>query len=354
MSGLKAKIILLSFGSILGLLLVWLCMPLIGVLTRPKLGTEFTSIADFRHTMLDEEAARNAERPDGLPFAAIINPHPDDRLIYELRPNLDVKFTNVRVTTNGCGLRGPERPRAKPANTYRIALLGDSFAFGWGVPQDLTFAQVLENKLNQLTAGSPRVEVINLGVPGYSTFQEISALKDKGLAFDPDAVLLFFIHNDFDFPFFIRDNSNPAGVVQSFSLSMGRNKGLHPKLAEAKSSMEGLSPPQMLLELDALTKSLGIKSFMTINPRKEWKRCLTKLSPALQRTSIEYLDLVEDFNRTISLNGYQEADLSLPNDIHPSILRSQIYGELLAPPLWAEIERSRGLFDWASPAPHRP
>jgi len=341
MSATVQKIILGAFGAALGLLAVWLCAPLI---TKPKLGTEFSSIADFRHTMLDEEAARNAERPDGLPFASIINPHPDDRVIYELRPNLDVKFTNVRVTTSSCGMRGPERPRIKPPNTYRIALLGDSFAFGWGVPQDLTFAQVLEDALNQLTGGSPRVEVINLGVPGYSTFQEVSSLKDKGLLFDPDAVLLFFVHNDFDFPFFIRDNSKPAGVVQSFSLGRGPNRELHPKLAEAKNLMRGLEPPQMLLELDEITKARGIKTFLTINPRNDWKRSLRRLSPALERTSIQYIDLVDDFNRSVAVHGYKEEDLSLPKDIHPSILRSRIYGELLTPPLWAEIERSRGFF----------
>ncbi|NDC37148.1 MAG: SGNH/GDSL hydrolase family protein [Proteobacteria bacterium] len=343
---LKAKLLLLALGMALGVLLVWLALPILSrqIISAQKRGTEFESIADFRHTMLDDEAARNATRPDGLPFASIINPHPDDRIIYELRANLDVKFTNVRVITNSCGLRSPERPRAKPANTYRIALLGDSFAFGWGVPQDQTFAQVLEDTLNSLTRGVPKVEVMNLGVPGYSTFQEVAAFRDKGLAFEPDTALIFFIHNDFDFPFFVRDNSKPAGVVQSFSLPRGPNRELHPKLAEAKSMMQGLDPPQMLREFDALTKSLGIKSFLTINPRNEWKRSLRKLSPALRQSSIEYIDLVDDYNRVVKLRGYQEEDLSLPNDLHPSALRARIYGELLAPPLWAEIERSRGFF----------
>ena len=306
-------------------------------------GIEFNSNADFRAQMLDDKKAARANRSDGVSFASIINPNADDRIIYELRPNLDTRFTSVHVRTNSCGMRGPERPYAKPPGTYRIALLGDSFAFGWGVEENQSFAQILEDELNRLTGGYPKVEVLNFGVPGYSTFQEVALFEEKGLEYDPDAVLVFFIDNDFDYPFFVRDNSSPNGVVESFSLSH-KKKHVDPKLTETKNIMRGLEPQKMLGELMKIDKPRGIKTFLTINPRRNWEWCLKRLSKSLAENEIDYIDLVPDFDRVVADHGYTDNDLNLPNDLHPSVIRSRIYGELLTPPLWAEIERARPEF----------
>lgn len=54
---------------------------------------------------------------------------------------------DISYRINSFGLRGEERGIRKPANTYRILLLGDSFAQGFGVDFEKSFGKVLEGKL---------------------------------------------------------------------------------------------------------------------------------------------------------------------------------------------------------------
>jgi hypothetical protein len=101
-----------------------------------------------------------------------------------------VKGHEVRyeVTINSAGQRGRERTREKDDGVVRILLLGDSTSWGWGVSDEEVFAHLLEGLLE--------VEVINLAVPGYSTDQHLLQLEREGWDWDPDLVLLGFVHND--------------------------------------------------------------------------------------------------------------------------------------------------------------
>jgi hypothetical protein len=104
--------------------------------------------------------------------------------------------TYIRI--NSDGLRDREHSIAKPANTLRIAVLGDSFAEAFAVPLDKTFWAVLEARMARCSSlGGQRVEVINFGVSGYGTAQELITLRHHVWKYDPDIVLLaFFAGND--------------------------------------------------------------------------------------------------------------------------------------------------------------
>src|SRR5262249_56913629 len=71
---------------------------------------------------------------------------------------------------NRAGFRVP-RPDvdytvAKPADIYRVMILGPSFAFGWGVDYELSFAGVLQRLLQERGfAGEKKIEIINAGIP---------------------------------------------------------------------------------------------------------------------------------------------------------------------------------------------
>jgi lysophospholipase L1-like esterase len=92
------------------------------------------------------------------------------------------------VAINQEGLRDREHSYLRENDAKRILIIGDSFAWGYGVEESDRFSQVLENQLH--------VEVINAGVSGYSTDQELLWLRTEGIKYDFDLVILVMAGND--------------------------------------------------------------------------------------------------------------------------------------------------------------
>src|SRR5262249_31011206 len=76
----------------------------------------------------------------------------------------------------------------------RLLVLGDSVAFGQGVPEGETLADQLAARLNR-KAESP-VEVVSLGVPGWNSCQEAAFFRSRGVALGAQAAILIYIDND--------------------------------------------------------------------------------------------------------------------------------------------------------------
>ena len=119
---------------------------------------------------------------------------PDEHLRYRLTPGFDMTLGDDRYRIDSLGLRGGEVTSRAGRPGSRIVVLGDSFAFGLGVDEDETFAAQLEHLLE--TDTDHPVEVLNLGVPGYHTGQELAWLARAGFALEPDLVVLLFYGND--------------------------------------------------------------------------------------------------------------------------------------------------------------
>ena len=95
------------------------------------------------------------------------------------------------IEINSKGLRDHEYPYEKPAGVFRILFLGDSFVFGsGGVESGRRFTELLESS-------TPRLEVVNAGVPGYSPDQEFLFLQSEGHRYQPDLVVVGLFMNDF-------------------------------------------------------------------------------------------------------------------------------------------------------------
>jgi len=97
---------------------------------------------------------------------------------------------------NSLGFRDEEHDLAKPARTFRIVGLGDSFTYGRGAAFDDTYLKVLEARLNARAGDHPRVEIIKAGIPGFFPEPERILLEHYGLPFAPDLVLVAFMPND--------------------------------------------------------------------------------------------------------------------------------------------------------------
>ena len=111
-----------------------------------------------------------------------------------LRPQAEGWFKRegeVFVQINSAGLRDREHTMLKPDNVLRIAVLGDSFAEAMQVSMEETFWAVVERELRGCPAVSAREpELINFGVSGYGTAQELIMLRRHVWTYAPDIVLL--------------------------------------------------------------------------------------------------------------------------------------------------------------------
>jgi lysophospholipase L1-like esterase len=85
--------------------------------------------------------------------------------------------------------------REKPANGYRIFVLGESTTAGFPFAANGTFSRVLNDALRDALPGTP-VEVINIGIPATNTYALVDELPEV-LAQKPDAVLIYAGHNEY-------------------------------------------------------------------------------------------------------------------------------------------------------------
>jgi lysophospholipase L1-like esterase len=124
---------------------------------------------------------------------------PDADLFFRLRPNLDLERTdNPRIfglRTNALGLRGGEVEVEKPVGRTRVIAVGDSCTFGSGAATPETYPALLERRLREMRPDM-RIEVVNAGVPGFSSFQALRWLETEGFALSPDVVLFATEVND--------------------------------------------------------------------------------------------------------------------------------------------------------------
>jgi len=133
------------------------------------------------------------------PFTQSSNP----RLGYLYKKKFfDPKNPKIQLTNN-FGMRDKERNLKKEMGQNRILILGDSVIDG-----NLSEALISGNEgiydLNKTIPyyletlfSTPNIEVLNFGINGYCTTSEVELLKEKGLSFSPDIVVMNFVENDY-------------------------------------------------------------------------------------------------------------------------------------------------------------
>lgn len=125
---------------------------------------------------------------------------PDESRGYALRPNMEGWYRKegaAYIKTNSDGLRDREHEKTKAPNSFRIAIIGDSYPEALPVPLEEAFWSVMAGKLEQCNnIGDKKVEVINFGVSGYGTAQELLTLRERVSAYSPDMVILAVTTNN--------------------------------------------------------------------------------------------------------------------------------------------------------------
>jgi GDSL-like Lipase/Acylhydrolase family len=159
-----SKLALLLFGCVLAL---GLCEALVRVL---RLGPETNVV-----------------------FAENLRLSDDPQLQYELIPgSLD---GDTRISS--AGLRDKEYARPKPSGVFRILIVGDSIAYGFGLPQSDALSEQLEDLLQSYQSPPlSRFEVLNLGVSGYNIDQVVENVRARAAHWQPDLIVYAYCLND--------------------------------------------------------------------------------------------------------------------------------------------------------------
>ena len=152
---------------------------------------------------------------------------PDAHTSYRLTPDFEGTLdtpeyrTPVRITSQG--LRDDREYHEPAKDALRIVMLGDSFVMGVGVALEETLTEQLERSLGERISDR-RVEIVNMGVAGYSTRQELAALEARGLGYAPDLVVLgFFVGNDFS-----ENSGPPLRAEDGYLVNPVRQQGMIP------------------------------------------------------------------------------------------------------------------------------
>ncbi len=144
----------------------------------------------------------------------------DPDLILELKPGFqksvgeeDVNdFGTPAIRINQAGLREDrEYAIPKPPDTFRIAVIGSSATFGWGIRVQSTWPKILEVFLKKYWPQNEHVEVINFSVPSYNGKQELALLETKVPAYDPDLVIVGWANDNDMLPSYLPIFTNAIG-----------------------------------------------------------------------------------------------------------------------------------------------
>ena len=250
-------------------------------------------------------------------------------------PGSDAYLMGVDVNINSDGLRDDEYP-VERTDKYRIAVLGDSLTFGWGVAKEDTFEVLLEQSLS---ATRP-TEMINFGHGNYNTEQQVNLFKEKGLKYNPDKVVVFFFINDAEVTP-QRSKWTWVSRLRSVTFVWSRVRGLLSNASSGKTFYEFYSElyeddapgfialQEAFIELKGITESRGMELQVIMLPELHnlidypFGAEYAKVETFLRANEIPVIDLTADFA------GYENPEslwVAL-DDAHPNAKAHQMIAD---------------------------
>lgn len=292
-----------------------------------------------RYFMNRQQRSPNAWR------ALIHRPSAIPGLAYELAPNMEKYSVGAMIKTNSSGMRDDEPQPKDDDSSHRIAIMGDSYTFGFGVPGDQAYPSVLEHLLNARMNGE-KFETLNFGVGGYSTRDEALLLKHRAINWDLDLVVLGYVLNDPEIDpiqplhAYYRDpvwwqNSNLLRLIAKAKrdwdvLRLG--SGDYFRYLHSTKSYKWQSAVDALEDIESVAAAKEIPVLLVIFPFVEpeswanypYKELHQQVADAANEVGIHVVDLYED------MSGYSaEALMVIPDDSHPSQLGHKVAAEAI-------------------------
>lgn len=269
------------------------------------------------------------------------------KLVKSTNPVLFMEFDRHDPNINSAGFRGADFPPPEKSEALRIAILGDSVAYGYSVPLEQTFARLLEQQLNN---EKHKVEVLNFAVNGYSTVAELELYKTRVREYHPDIVLLAYVLNDpLPAAFVVQSVGSARKQVDYFSQlsrysqfgawvylrwqkltqSLDRNRNYQAMY----SNQEGWKATENAFsELEKLTKEDGAQLGAVIFPllldfnNYPMLAIHQQVGNAFQSAGIPYIDLLQDFSSV----PYMQLRPHPNDDTHPNATGHAIAAKKIA------------------------
>lgn len=218
----------------------------------------------------------------------------DASLFWRLRPNIEegTEFlVQGNYRTNSLGLRGPEPDTA--GNSVRIACFGNSCTFGWRMNEPQTYEIQLQDSLNNSIPNS-RFQVLNCGIPGYSSFQGLRMMQEYAPKLKPEYVTICYGWNDH--------------WAAGFDIEDKKQK----------------TPPQWVLDLqNAASESYlyrSIKYLLLAKSEKSREYTYNRQSPTYRVSLDDYRDNLRDMVNYCLTQGIKPIIITAPiGDIDPGI-----------------------------------
>jgi hypothetical protein len=233
-------------------------------------------------------------------------------------------------------MRDQEYDKTPPPNTYRIALVGPSFVMGSGVADNQVFEAVLEERLNLENDGAlyDQYQILNFGVAGHSALQELVALDDKAMEFQPNALFMVSqqleeeivvrnlasrIVNGVEMPYpFLDDLAARAGVKAGMTQAEGERL-----LKPFGDELVGWTYQQTV----ALARENGLQPFWVLFPTFETEKSpeiIAELVGQAEAAGFIVIDLSHLYD------GQDPAALTVAEwDMHPNVRGHQLLADQL-------------------------
>ena len=110
----------------------------------------------------------------------------------QILPNQESKTVHI----NNFGMRGPDITQDKPNDVYRIFLIGGSTLYGSGSTSDTTTIPGFLQERFDNSGINQKIQVINAGIEGSSSLEEVPRIKNDLVNFDPDMIVIYHGTND--------------------------------------------------------------------------------------------------------------------------------------------------------------
>ncbi len=194
------------------------------------------------------------------------------------------------VRINSHGFRDRERNYTKAEDTVRIAVLGNSWTEALQVPLDKTYTSVLEQKLNKNSCfAGKQSEVLNFGVAGYSTAQELLTLQQEVWKYHPDIVLVAF-YPARDIANNVRELNNAVNPEQSPYFVYRGDKLV---LDDSFRAVPSLQQEQITLQNVRATLSQHFRVLQAINALQRFGKIRMAMAAAREKAEKSGVDNLE-------------------------------------------------------------